>query len=109
MCENQCSRKGIERQTLTCRLAIDTSQLPIGMQKATLQVTGTDSNDQSVLVTSDILIVLAGSVQSNFSSIQRLQDNVAAVAATVSVGLPVQNIAVATNIMLSSSGGIFIL
>ena len=90
---------------LFCRLAVDTSQLPNGLQQATLQITGTDSSNQSVLVTSDVLVVLAGSMQSNFSSIQRLQDSSAEVAATVSVDLPAQNVAIATSILLSSSGG----
>lgn len=90
---------------LMCRVAIDTSHLLPGVQQASLQVTGTDSSNQSVLATADLLIVLASTVQADFSSIQRLQSNVAAVAATVSVSLPLQNVAVTTNLTLSSSGG----
>ena len=90
---------------LNCRIAIDTSHLLPGVQQASLQVTGTDSSNQSVLATADLLIVLASTVQADFSSIQPLQSNVAAVAATVSVSLPLQNVAVTANLTVSSSGG----
>lgn len=87
-----------------CRLGINTLMLQPGEQHAMLQVVVVYSSNDSSILTCNVLLVLSGPAQSGFSSVQRLDNDSVSVAASVSLEIPADSLAVSTNVTTSSSG-----